>query len=256
MITVNGIVISSREANENDRYVDIITDELGVISFAAKGARKNTSRGNASTQLFAYSSFSLNESKGRYYLDSAKPISIFYGIRKDLKKVALASYFAELTKYAVMALQPAGEIMRLLLNSLHFLSEGTFCCAQLKSVFELRFACCTGFTPLLLGCKECHMFTSDYMYFIYEDGSLMCRGHYNIFYSISGEEFYPVTSKISATVLHVMRLICLTEMEKIFSFRLKGESLEKLSEVTQCYLLRRLDHNFKTLEYYNELKDL
>lgn len=256
MLTMKGIVISSANTNENDRMVTIITENLGVIDFLARGAQKITGSSNSSTQLFAYSEFCLNERKGRYFLESAKPINIFFGIREDIKKVALASYLAELVKYAVMALQPSGETMRLLLNTLHFLSEGTFSCAQLKSIFELRFACCVGHTPLLLGCKECHMYDDDYMFFIYKDGSLLCGGHYYIFYSAAGEEFYPLTVCISRTVLHAMRTICLTELERVFSFKITGESLETLSEVTEIYLLTQLDHRFKTLDFYKELKDL
>ncbi|MCI5751954.1 MAG: DNA repair protein RecO [Oscillospiraceae bacterium] len=255
MITTKGIVISSRNVNENDRNVTIITEQLGVIDIFARGAQKMTASSNSSTQLFAYSEFCFNERKGRYFLESAKPVSIFYGIRSDIVKVALASYFAELVRYAVMALQPSEETMRLLLNTLHFLSEGTFSCAQLKSIFELRFVCCVGHTPLLLGCRECHKYDDDFMFFVYKDGSLLCGGHYYIYYSAVGEEYYPVTARISRTVLHAMRTICLTDMKRVFSFKITGDSLDSLGEITETYLLTQLDHHFKTLDFYNEVKD-
>lgn len=255
MITLKGLVINSRNINENDRYVTIVTEELGIVGFSAKGAQKNTGKSNSSTQLFAYASFCLNESRGRYFLESAKPINIFYGLRSDVKKVALASYLAELTKYAVMSLQPEKEVMRLILNTFYFLSEDKFSCSQLKAVFELRFACCVGHTPLLLGCRECHRYDDEKMYFIYRDGSLLCREHYTLLYPSGGGGIYPLTSAVSRSVLHALRTVCLTELERVFSFVISGETLCSLGELSEHYLLTQLDYRFDTLDFYNDLKD-
>ena len=54
----------------------------------------------------------------------------------DTKKYALACYFVEVAQYCVPAGQAARETMKLLLNSLHMLSEDLRSCAFLKSIFE------------------------------------------------------------------------------------------------------------------------
>ncbi len=255
MLMIKGIVISSADVNENDRRISIVTKEKGVIQIFARGVRKNTSTSAAASQLFAYSDFSLNERNGSFFLESCKPINIFYGIRSSLEKVSLAAYFAELVKYAVMSMQPSDEILRLLLNSLYFLSEDKFDLMQLKSVFELRFACILGFTPKLVGCDECYLYSDDYMYFFYENGKILCENHYRKKFLGSGEEIPPLTVKISSAVLHIMRKVCLTDLKEVFSFRVKGKTLGKISEISETYLLMQIGHHFDTLEFYNSIKE-
>ena len=250
LITTRGIVISSREVGESDRSISIITDKLGVIDILAKGARKINSKNNASTQLFAYASFCFNERGGRYYLNSSEPVNIFYGIRSDIKKVALASYLADLVRYAVMALQPSEETMRLLLNTFYFLSESDISCGQLKAVFELRFACCIGHSPQLLGCAECLKFTDEVMYFFYNDGRLLCSEHYDPGSEIYDQSIYPKSAALSESMLHIIRLVCLSDMEKLFAFRLKGDTLTAFGQIAQRYLLEHLQHKFSTLDFY------
>lgn len=252
-ITVKGLVIASRDINENDRYITVVTEEMGVLNFPAKGARKNTSKSNSSVQLFAYSEFCLNENRGRYFLESAKPINIFYGIRSGVDKLALASYIAELIKYAVMFRQPEKEIMRLLLNTFYYLSEGRFSCSQLKAVFELRFACCSGYMPMLVGCKECFKYEDGEMLFVYNGGYLLCSEHYDETYL---EDDDPGAIEITPSVLHVVRTVCLSELKQVFGFKVSGKTLETVGKLSEKYLLTQFNCRFDTLDFYDQVKDI
>lgn len=245
MLTIKGVVIALSEIKENDRILSVLTHEKGVISVYARGVRKNNGTNMSASQLFAYSEFSLNERKGKYYLEASKPETIFYGIRNDIKKLSLAAYFSEIIKYTVTSEENCGEILRLLLNSFYFLSEGKMECKQLKSIFELRLMCDIGYAPNLLGCNECFLFESDFMYFFYDNGSLYCEDHYPS--HIGGFTEY---IKISKSVLHVMRKICLTEQSEVFSFKVKGDTLNTLSVISEKYLLMKINRNFDTLDYY------
>lgn len=252
-ITVKGLVIASRDVNENDRYITVVTEELGVLNFLAKGARKNTSKSNSSVQLFAYSDFCLNENRGRYFLESAKPLNVFYGIRSGVDKLALAAYIAELTKYSVMFMQPEKEIMRLLLNTFYYLSEGSFSCSQLKAVFELRFACCSGYMPMLLGCRECLKYEDSEMLFVYDGGCLLCREHTDQTY-LEGDD--PQAIAITPSVLHVVRTVCLSELKQVFGFKVSGKTLDTVGRLSEKYLLTQLNCRFDTLDFYDQVKDI
>lgn len=257
LTTTKGLVISSKNVGENDRSISIITEKLGVIDILAKGAQKNTSKNNASTQLFAYATFCYNENKERYYLNSSEPINIFYGIRTDIKKVALASYIAELLKYAVMTLEPEEEVMRLTLNTFYYISEDIRSCELMKSIFELRFACSIGFIPGLLGCYMCHIYKDDYMYLIIKNGRMMCMHHFYQKYvpNPGTNDFFPFAQTLDIKMLHIVRVICLTELEKVFSVNLEGDYLRELNRFTEYYLMKHIDHHFKTLDFYNSLKE-
>ena len=59
LITVKGLVIRTTDVRESDRLITIFTEEMGVISAMAKGARSLKSRQMSSTMQFCYASFVL-----------------------------------------------------------------------------------------------------------------------------------------------------------------------------------------------------
>ena len=245
-----GLVIAERNYGENDRFIDILTAEYGVIEICVKGARKLTGKNNASTQLFAYAKFCFNKRNDRYYLNSSELVRVFYQLRLDMKKLALAEYFTEISRFCVTTGQTAKDIMRLLLNSLHFLSEDLRTCEFIKSVFEMRFMTEIGMYPQLIGCRDCYKYDLDEMYFMIDRSFLLCEEH---FYSRGYEESY-YNVRISRAVFKTLQFICLPDdMEKIFSFRLGEESLRQLNEITEKYILAHIDGRFKALEFYKQI---
>ena len=89
-VSVRGLVIRTTDFKESDRIITVFTEELGVISAMAAGARSLKSRKMSSTMQFCYSSFILTK-KGDYYrVKEAELIESFYGIRKSIEGLALA----------------------------------------------------------------------------------------------------------------------------------------------------------------------
>lgn len=249
MQTIKGLVISRRDVGENDCYVDIITAEYGLMELYARGVRKNTAKNNSSTQLFAYSNFCIDNKNGKYYLNSSEPIRVFYEVRLDVKKYALACYFAEISQYCVPAGQAARETMRLLLNSLHYLSEDLRSCAFLKSVFEMRFMSEVGLLPQLIGCRDCYKYITDEMYIMIDRACLLCGEHFT---QRGFEEDYNHI-RINNTILHTLQFICLAEPKRLFNFKIGEENQRLLNEITEKYILRHLHYRFKALEFYKEI---
>ena len=62
MIILEGIVLKERSVGEQDKFIDILTKEKGVIEVSVKGAKKINGKTGGSAQLFAYSRFCLNQS--------------------------------------------------------------------------------------------------------------------------------------------------------------------------------------------------
>ena len=91
MITteVKGLVIRTVDLKEADRLITIFTDELGVVSALAKGARSLKSRKMSSTMQFCYSKFVLYKKGDNYWIKEAELIESFFGIRKKSVKCAL-----------------------------------------------------------------------------------------------------------------------------------------------------------------------
>lgn len=243
-LTANGIVLRDYKIDE-DRLLTVLTDEYGVISAYANGANRTRSKLSASTELLCYSSMVLFRNRDRYSVDKADSHRIFFGIRSDLDKLALASYFAELTMELAPHGEAAHEYMRLLLNTLHLLETGARPFRQLKALYELRLLTLSGYMPSLVACRECACFEALQMYFFPRHGELLCGG------CITGSDVGGIL--IGPGVLAAMRYIVFSQSDKLFSFNLSDDGLRHLEMLAENYLQYQVEKTFPTLEFYHSI---
>ena len=153
-----------------------MTGESGKITASAGRSRQKLSRLLAGTQLFSYSHFTFFENKGRYRVDSAEPIELFFALSKDIEALSVASYFAELCGILAEEDQPGPNILRLMLNALCALCKSTQENDLIKAAFEMKIMAYSGFEPQLRECALCHKAQMDDAAFYMESGALYCRG--------------------------------------------------------------------------------
>lgn len=233
---------------ESDKFIDVLTDDFGVIEISVRGARKGTSKSSSATQLFAYSLFCVNKRGERYYLNSIEPIKIFYGLRENIDRLSLAMYFADIIKFTVSSESPSGNILRLFLNSLHMLESEKRDETLIKAIFELRIMTKLGFMPSIAVCEDCAVYEAEKFFFILDAGILKCG---NCASEIGqSSRVYALTP----STLKAMRHIVFADLDNIFSFNLKGESLKILEQITEEYLILHIDIRLKTLDFYKQLK--
>lgn len=249
LTTTEGVVISVKELRDNDRIIKLLSPELGLVDITAKGAKKQNSSSNASTQLFACAKFCFNERSGRYYLNSSEPVKNFYGLRLDMQKLSLASYFSEIITYAVTEKQSAKDVYRLFMNCLYMLSERGASCDFIKFIFEMRITADLGMMPGLLGCAECYRSDDVNLYFLIKKGIFLCEEHMRSQCEHENEYNTAVTSGM----LEAMRFVCLSDMDKIFNFRVSDEALKKLCHISELYAQEQLNRYFKTLSFYKTI---
>ncbi len=103
--------------------------------------------------------------------------------------------------------------------------------------------------PQLIGCRDCYKYEADEMYFMIDRACLLCGEHFR---GRSFEEnYYHV--EITKTVLHALRFICLSDINRLFNFKIGEQSQELLNEVSEKYILTRLSRGFKTLDFYHSI---
>ena len=243
-MTVKGVVLSQKPLKEQDKFIDILT-ESGVIEILVKGSAKITSKSGSATQLFAYSAFDISDKHakgGARVLTGVTPINIFYGLRNHLNAVALASYFAQVILYSALPKSSTPEILRLLLNTLYYLSESEHDEAMLKCIFELRIASLLGFQPDVIMCRKCGNYLPEQLYFSVEDGCFFCESCHNM------------GILMSAGSLQAIRHITLQDFGKIFSFRIAEHCRAPLFEFAETFLQYHIDRKFSALDYYKQIK--
>lgn len=241
-ISTKGLVIREQTTGESDRLVTLLTADYGLVRAFVRRAKQMKNRMNSATSLFAYGDFSLYRSKDAFVVDDAVATEVFFGLRKDIERLSLAQYFAQLAFELGAEEQPCEELLRLTLNSLHLLCKGEKSLMQIKSVFELRAMCLGGYMPGILACDNCGTYETPLMYFDTLEGKIYC-------------ENCPKTGAIPLpkTVITAVRFICLTEPSKIFSFSLSDENMKLLSDVAEKYMLSRVQRKLSALEFYKGL---
>lgn len=249
LMTTMGVVIGERAYGENDKFIDVFTKDYGIIEVTVKGGRKLNSKNSASTALFAYSKFCVSNRGERYYLNSSEIENTFYNLRLDIKKLALASYFAELLKYTVLSYDSdkAYEIiLKLLLNTLYFLEKDTHNIMLLKSIFELRLLSEIGLIPNLIGCSICNVYSHSKMYFDIQEGKLYCGDCF------SKSEGYNIIA-LNESTLSALRHISLADLNILFNIRVSDRLISVLNKITNRYVLTHINRKFKTLEYFESI---
>ena len=241
--TTKGLVIKEQTIGESDRLVTLLTADFGLVKAFVRRAKQIKSRLNSATTLFAYSDFSLYKSKDAFVVDDAVPVEIFFGLRKDIDRLTLAQYFAQLAYEMSAEEQPEEELLRLTLNSLHLLCKGEKSLAQIKAVFEFRALCLGGYMPSILACDNCGTYETEIMYFDTLEGKIYCENCPK-----AGAAMLP------KNVITAVRFICLTEPAKIFSFSLSDENIVLLADIAEKYTMSRIQRKLSALEFYKGLQ--
>ncbi|MCM1132472.1 MAG: DNA repair protein RecO [Ruminococcus flavefaciens] len=244
MTIIEGIVLKERMFGEQDKFIDVLTKDRGVMELPVRGARKINGRMSSATQLFAYSRFCYEQKKNRLVLNSAEPVHIFYGLRNSLSAISLASYFADVVRSCIPELTDSENVARLLLNTLHYLEKNLRSEKMLKSIFELRLMSETGFMPDVLACRNCGNFEPDELYFSVS-GEFFCTDCCES----AGENSF----RMKLPVLSAIRHIVLSDFDRLFNFRVSENTLERLSAFSESYIISHLEKNFKTLDFYKSL---
>lgn len=84
------------------------------------------------------------------------------------------------------------------------------------------------------------------MYFSPRLGDLLCE---NCYYKNQKPDYI----EVSPGIVNCMRYIIYSDLKKVFSFELKKDSLKKLNNISEFYVLTHVDRNLKTLDFYKQV---
>lgn len=244
-LTVRGLVLRVTAYKETDALLTILTADQGKLTVKARGLRRKNSPLIAPCQLLSYGEFTLFEYRDMYTINEAHAIELFSQLRRDLSKLSLGTYFAQVSEVISQEDMPNPELLSLVLNCLYALAQLEISEYQAKAVFELRGACLAGYAPDLHGCYRCsNPFAQR---FDVSEGRLECI-------SCRFHESNGIRMPVSAGSLEAMRYICHCDEKKLFSFRAGPETMEELSHVSESYLTTQLERGFSTLDFYKSLQ--
>ncbi len=246
--TTDGLIVKTYDVGENDRSVVVLTRDRGIINAFVSGARKVGSKNSAATSLLTFSSLTFTQKGETNRITESEVNKTFFDLRTDVEKYALAQYICELCT----ALVPYGvedeDYLRLALNSLHFLSNGSKDIYLIKAITELRLMVIAGFMPDLVGCRVCGSDCNFPLFLDIEGGETVCAQ------CKSKSQQKGVFLELDKTTFAATRHITYAEFDKLYSFSLPPQHSKYLSTLTERYLLSQTDRKFKTLEFFHSIE--
>jgi DNA repair protein RecO (recombination protein O) len=172
------VVLRTLDYGESDRIITFFSEDFGKLKGIAKGARRSKRRFANALELFSLSNvlFSRGGRGGLSLIEGADVVSHHPGIREDLEKTLIATYFAELVDGFSAEGKKNAELFSLLEDFLEFLDREALQ-AGIERFFEMRLLKLTGYDLHIRGCLACRKQLDEISEpaFIPAEGGIRCR---------------------------------------------------------------------------------
>ena len=138
LVNVTAIVLEITPIGEYDRRVVLLTKERGKITAFAKGARRQTSKLIAATNLFAFGEFKLYPGRNSYTMTDAQIQNYFEELRIDFEGAYYGMFFLEVCSYYTRENNDEKEFLKLLYQSLKALLAKSLNRKLVQCIFEMK----------------------------------------------------------------------------------------------------------------------
>ena len=122
-LNIQAIVLRVTDYNDRDALLTVLSRNHGKLTLKARGLRRKNSPLIAPCQLLAFGEFTIFEYRGQYTINEAHSIELFTNLRRDLTKLSLGTYFAQVAEVISQEDLPNPELQSLLLNCFSAISR-------------------------------------------------------------------------------------------------------------------------------------
>ncbi|HWS29739.1 MAG TPA: DNA repair protein RecO [Clostridia bacterium] len=236
--TVNGIVVRYANYRDNDRILDILTAEMGIVSAAARGCRRQKSPLLSASELFVFGEFVLYSTKDRYSVNSCDVRETFYPLRENMARFAAGAYMLSLVQAGATAGEKSDAQLSLLYYALSFTAYADVNPADMAICFAVRYLSLLGFRPSLTSCAVCGrgIKQEKLLVFSAESGGAVCSHC-----SARGR-------KVSALSLEALRRMLLLTDGDIKKVSLPERVRDELKIAVNEYAEHVLERRFKAMD--------
>lgn len=238
LIRVTGMVLSAMPIGEYDRRLVLLSAERGKITVFARGARRQQSQWQASTQPFAMGSFTLYPGRSAYTLRGTEIRSYFAELSRDIEAVSYGFYFLEMAGYYSRENLEGGPLLNLLYVTLKALLKASVPNPLIRLIYEIRVMVIAGEFPEVSECSYC--------------GAALQEGGA---FSPSRERFYcgecAGTAKgsypLGRTAMYALSHITRAPLTHLYTFVIAPEIMEEIRVPFDIFKANHIDRSFQSL---------
>lgn len=270
----DGLVVREYELGEHDKMLTLLTPAYGRIPVIAKGARSLRNKYMTPARLFTYANYELHRRGDMTWLRSAEIIEPFPQLEREITRLYLAQYLADLACELSGEGEPAVDILRLTLNSLYAVCRGVKDQRLIKGTFEWRAAGYSGYLPELGDCHVCGAADArskddgGICYLDVMNGALMCascaagRMERNSALPpgaipVDDDGVRSILLPLDRAVIAAIKYVLEALPERMFAFSLSNEAdLDTFSSAGSTYITHHLERGFASLALYNEIMNM
>lgn len=239
VITVEGIIINTRNYGDTSKILDILTKESGVIGVIAKGCKSIKSNLRSVTDKLTYANFTIYYKKDKLsILSEATIINNFSNIKKDIEKISYASFLIDLTNQVYKQCEDL-ELYDLLISSLIKINE-KFNPLAITNIIELKYLNYLGVMPNLDGCTICG--SKRVITLSSDKGGYICS-------KCRTDE--PI---VSEKVIKLVKMYTLLDINKISKLDLEKEIISEVNNFIDMYYEKYTGLYLKSKEFLKKLK--
>jgi DNA repair protein RecO (recombination protein O) len=243
MEETEGIVLRDFDFRETSKIVVFYTRDFGVLKGLAKGVRAKNKSFGSSLELYCHNYISFYKSRsGNIHLLGRCEVKNFYpGIREDLLKSSLATYWMEIIRE--LSESPDEQLFEFLLNSLSYLEKETNLSPLILPFFELNLLKLAGYGPILTHCVNCKK-EQNIDKFSPLLGGLLCP---NCYFKDN------LSIDVAPDTISLMRFLIKAPVDNISRIKISSKSLGQLKGVIHYYLFHSIGKRPKSLQFLEKI---
>lgn len=247
LYNAEAIIIRTRDFDEADKILVMLTREEGKISAVAKGARRPRGRYAAAAQIFTQVKAALFHGRNLDTLSQVEIVESFRNLREDLLRMAYGSYICEIMDEMLREKQRSESAYLLLLTTLHLLNAMEMDPEPIRRAYELKLFSILGFRPSFDECVACSkpLGPAPVVRFAPGLGGVLCPTCPS-----DGE----VVHRVSRGTLETMKRLMDGDIRRAHIIRVAGEMAGEMDRVIGDYIKVRTERPLKSKEFLDSLR--
>ena len=118
-----GIIISKKDVEEADRYIDIFMEDYGKVSTLIKGIRKSKKRDKTAVDILSLTDFQFYKKNDSIIISNFSTVKDYLAIKSDIDKINMAFYIFSILNQILVENGRNRKLYDLLEKTLDFLEN-------------------------------------------------------------------------------------------------------------------------------------